>query len=625
MEHHLIGIASVIALGIGAQWLAWRLHLPSILMLLVVGFLAGPITGLLHPDELFGDLLLPVVSLSVAIILFEGGLSLSLRELREVGSVFTKLVTLGALVTWLASAALAWAIFGLSPPLAALLGAILIVTGPTVIMPLLRHLRPRRRVGNTLKWEGIVIDPIGAILAVLVFEAILATGSPGQATGVAIVGILKAIGGGTGIGLIGAAVVVLALRRYWIPDYLQNPVTLMAVVLAYTASNQIQPESGLLAVTIMGVALANQRAVTVKHIVEFKENLRVLLIAVLFIVLAARLPLGSVTELGLQAIVFLGLLILVVRPVAVTLCTIGSRLSWRERAFVAWMAPRGIVAAAVSSLFALRLAESGYPGAESLVAITFAVITGTVAVYGLTAGPLARRLGVADPNPQGALIIGAQPWAREIGQALLDEGFLVRLVDDNWGHISAARQAGFETFYAGILQEYVLDEIDLEGVGRLFALTPNDEVNALAALHFLEVFGRSEVFQLPPPSVAEGEASELLPKHLRGRFLFSEDVTYGEFERRFAEGAIVKRTPLTKEFDFEAFRAHYGASAVPMFAVRRSGRLAVVATDVQTVPEPGDTLIALVEPASEDDEIAAEAATAEDTSQYDEDDPDRLP
>lgn len=625
MEHHLIGIAAVIALGIGAQWLAWRLHLPSILMLLVVGFLAGPITGLLHPDELFGELLLPVVSLAVAIILFEGGLSLSLRELREVGAVFTRLVTLGALVTWLASAALAWAIFDLSLPLAVLLGALLVVTGPTVIMPLLRHLRPRRRLGNTLKWEGIVIDPVGAILAVLVFEAILATGTPGEATSVAVVGILKAIGGGTGIGLIGAAGLVLALRRYWIPDFLQNPVTLMAVVLAYTASNQIQPESGLLAVTLMGAGLANQRAVTVKHIVEFKESLRVMLIAVLFIALAARLPLDSVVRLGPEALGFIALLILVVRPLAVALCTVGSRLSWRERVFVGWMAPRGIVAAAVSSLFALRLAEAGYAGAESLVAITFAVITGTVAVYGLTAGPLARRLGVADPNPQGALVIGAQPWAREMAQALVDEGFRVRLVDDNWAHITAARQAGFETFYAGVLQEYVLDEIDLDGLGRLFALTPNDEVNALAALHFMEVFGRSEVYQLPPPAVGEDQGAELLPKHLRGRLLFAEDATYGELARRFAEGAMLKQTPLTKAFGYRDFCEHYGASAIPMFAVKRSGRLAVIATDIQTVPEPGDTLIALVDPATESDEWAAEAASSDVASQRDEDDPDRLP
>ncbi len=625
MEPHLIGIAGVIALGIGAQWLAWRLHLPSILLLLVVGFLAGPITGFLHPDELFGELLLPVVSIAVAIILFEGGLSLSLRELREVGSVFTRLVTLGALVTWLASAALAWAIFDLSPSLAALLGAILVVTGPTVIMPLLRQLRPRRRVGTTLKWEGIVIDPIGAILAVLVFEAILATGDAGHATGLAAVGILKAIGGGGLIGLAGAGLLVLALRRYWIPDFLQNPVTLMIAVIGYTAANQIQPESGLLTVTIMGAVLANQRAVTVKHIVEFKENLRVLLIAVLFIALAARLPLDSVTELGPPALLFIALLILVVRPLAVFLCTLGSRLSWRERAFLGWMAPRGIVAAAVSSLFALRLAEAGYAGAESLVAITFAVITGTVAVYGLTAGPLARRLGVADPNPQGALVIGAQPWAREIAQALSDEGFQVRLVDDNWSHIAAARQAGFETFYAGVLQEYVLDEIDLDGLGRLFALTPNDEVNALAALHFAEVFGRSDVFQLPPLNAAEGEASELLPKHLRGRFLFGDGVTYGELERRFAHGAMLKRTSLTKAFGYRDFCDHYGQSAIPMFAVKRGGRLAVIAADIQTVPEPGDTLIALVDPATESDEWAAEAAESQRLTQHDEDDPDRLP
>jgi len=606
METHLIGIASVIALGIGAQWLAWRVHLPSILLLLVVGFLAGPITGLLHPDELFGELLLPVVSIAVAIILFEGGLSLSLRELREVGSVFLKLISLGALVTWGASAALAWLVFGLSPSLALLLGAILVVTGPTVIMPLLRHLRPRRRVGNTLKWEGIVIDPIGAILAVLVFEVILATSDPGEATGMAALGVLKALGGGSGIGLVGAAVLVVALQRYWVPDFMQNPVTLMVVVLAYTAANHIQPESGLLAVTIMGVVLANQRAVTVKHIVEFKENLRVLLIAVLFIVLTARLSLASFADLGWNVALYLGLLIVVVRPLAVALSTLKSTLSWRERAFVAWLAPRGIVAAAVSSLFTLRLAEAGYPQADQLIALTFAVIAGTVTIYGLTAAPIARRLGVADPNPQGVLFIGAQPWARAIAQTLWNAGYPVRLVDDNWAAIAAARQAGLPTFYAGVLQEYVLDEIELEGIGRLVALTPNDEVNALAALHFMEVFGRSEVYQLSPDGVTDEE--ELLPKHLRGRFLFGSDVTYSTLESRFNEGASVKRTPLTEEFSFDDFQSHYGDRATPLFVVKSTGNLEVfVAEEALTPdPQPDDALIAWVDLSTNGDSMTAD-------------------
>lgn len=594
MEHHLIGIVAILALGIGAQWAAWRLGLPSILLLLLVGFAVGPVLGWLHPDELLGELLLPIVSLAVAVILFEGGLSLSLRELREVGRPFLLLVTVGALVTWALSAGLAWAIFGLAPRLAILLGAILVVTGPTVVMPLLRHLRPAERVGSLLKWEGIVIDPLGAVLAVLVFEAILPA-NVGEATSVAALGVLKVLLGGGGIGLLAAGGLAVSLQRYWIPDYLQNAATLAIVVLTYTLANAIQPESGLLTVTIMGVALANQRAVTVKHIVEFKENLRVLLIAVLFIVLTARLSMESFADLGWDVALYVGLLIVLVRPLAVAVSTWRSELSWRERAFVAWLAPRGIVAAAVSSLFALRLAEAGFAAADQLVALTFSVIAGTVAIYGLTAAPIARRLGVADPDPQGVLFIGAQPWSRAIAQALWDAGYPVRLVDDNWAAIAAARQSGLPTFYAGVLEEYVLDEIDLEGIGRLVALTPNDEVNALAALHFREVFGRSEVYQLPPDGVTDDE--ELLPRHLRGRFLFGPDVTYSALDERFRHGATMKQTPLTEAFTYDDFQSHYDRRATPLFVIKPTGDLHVVVADeaLSPVPQAGDALIAIVD------------------------------
>jgi NhaP-type Na+/H+ or K+/H+ antiporter len=599
VEHLVIELAALIALGIGASWLSWRLRVPSILLLLVVGFVAGPVGGFLDPDALLGNLLFPLVSLSVAVILFEGGLSLDIAELRDIGRVIRNLATVGVLLTWVGCTILAHLLLGFDLGLATLLGAILVVTGPTVIIPLLRFVRPSARVGSTIKWEGIVNDPIGAILAVLVFE-VIAAGGLSHATG-ATLGVLQALGAGIGFGLLGAACLIFPLRRYWIPDFLQNPAALAVAITAFTLSNMVQTESGLLAVTVMGSALASQKLVPVNHIVEFKENLRVLLISVLFIVLAARVPIAALEGATVQGVLFLIGLIVLVRPLAVLAATWTTKLTWQERVFIGAVAPRGIVAAAVSSIFALELTRIGYPGAERLVTVTFIVIVGTVVVYGLSAAPVARRLGVASPNPQGLLIVGADAWVRSLAQLITESGFSVLLVDSNWTHVTAARRIGLRANYGNILAEQAMDELELDGIGRLLALTSNDEVNSLAALHFGDVFGRSRVFQLPVAVEAPGNRELAIPQHLRGRTLFGNGVTHHELSERHGRGAVFKRTTLTDEFGYEAFQARYGETAIPMFLLKSPGDLSVVAAADKQSPKPGLTLISLVGP--EDDTV----------------------
>lgn len=591
--NHLIGLVSIVVLGVGAQWLAWRLHLPSILLLLIGGFIAGPVTGFLVPDALLGDLLLPVISLSVAVILFEGGLSLDLSELPKVSAVVRNLISVGVLTTWLTGAGAAHLILGLDFALSLLLGAMLVVTGPTVIGPLLRHVRPIGPVGSILKWEGILNDPIGAMVSVLVFQAIL-SGGLREATTLAAMGFIKTVFIGVIVGALGQSFVTQLLKRYWIPDFLQNPVTLMLVVSIFAVSNLLQPESGLLAVTVMGMALANQKTVAVKHIIEFKENLRVLLISIVFILLAARLQVSSLTHISVATLAFLGVLILVVRPVSIALSTLRSELNWRERLFLSWMAPRGIVAGAMSSVFSLRLMEAGYPQAEILVSLTFLVIVSTVIIYGITAFPLALWLKLAQPKPQGLLIVGTHPLSRAIAHSLSSEHYNVLLADNKWTNVSAARVEGLPAYYGSVLADYALDEIDLGGIGRLLALTPNDEVNALAALRFIDVFGRSEVYQLLPESEVVGGKETLSPQHLRGRFLFGEGATYAHLTNRLAAGAIIKKTALTKEFDYEAFQTLYGKRAIPLFLISQNGGLAVFTKDNPPRPCPGQTLISLV-------------------------------
>ncbi|MEE8134991.1 MAG: sodium:proton antiporter [Gemmatimonadales bacterium] len=593
MEHLLVGLASIVVLGISAQWVAWRLHLPAILLLLVVGFLAGPVFGLIHPNEIFGDLLFPIVSLSVAIILFEGGLSLNIAELGGIGRVVRNLIGIGILVTWVSATILAYYLLGFSLPLAVLLGAILVVTGPTVIVPMLRQIRPNGRVGDAIKWEGIVNDPFGAIIAVLVLEVILAGGFE-QGLAVASVGILQALFWGSLVGLAGAAIIVLILRFYLVPDFLQNPVALTLVLFVFAAANMIQGESGLLAVTVMGAALASQQFVTVKHIVEFKEDLRVLLISALFIMLAARLPLVDPTYWSPRSLLFVAVLIVVVRPAAVALATWGSQFNWRERVFLGFMAPRGIVAAAVASIFAIDLADTAGLEADRLVSVTFMVIVGTVTVYGITAPIVARRLGVATPNPHGFLMVGAAKWIRDIAHVVEDQGLRVVLVDSNWTNVTTARRDGLTAYYLNILDEGVEDEIDLYGIGRLLSLTTNDEVNALAALHFGELFGRANVFQLPLGDHPSGKRRETIPEHLRGRWVFRQDATHEFMQARVRAGGTIKRTNLTEEFTYQDFIERYGESAIPLFIIR-GGDVSIMTVANPMTPKAGQTLISLVD------------------------------
>lgn len=592
-EHLLIGLALIATLGIGAQWLAWRLRVPSILLLLIFGFGVGNLTRFVEPDEMFGDVLFPLVSFAVAIILFEGGLSLRYSEAREVGATVLNLVTAGTAITWTIGSFGAWLVLSLDPTLSVLLGAILVVTGPTVITPLLQHVRPTGKVGSVLKWEGITIDPIAAMLTVLVFEAI-ASGGLARATTVALAGVFRTIIVGGAIGVAAAAVLTMLLRRFWIPDFLQNPVAFMFVLAAFTASSQIQDESGLFTAPLMGMILANRRALPIRHIVEFQESIRVLLLAGLFIVLGARVSFSELQALGWRSFAYLGMLVLVARPLAVLGSTLGSDLSWRERVFLAAVAPRGVVAAAIASIFAIRLVESGRLVGERLVAETFFIIVGTVAIYGLTARPIARWLGVARRDSKGLLMIGAYNWTRQIAKALQDVGQRVVVVDTNRTNVQAARMAGLEAVHADARAPQALDKIDLGGIGRLLAMTSNEEFNTLAAIHFAEAFGRSEVFQLQPDTPFERGDDKAGERH--GRWLFGEGVTFTQLTVRFAHGAQVRTTPLTDRFDYDDFKRTYGRSATPIFLINGEGDLVVFTTDSRPNPAPGQTLISIVEP-----------------------------
>lgn len=601
IEQNLIGLAGIIVLGIGGQCIAARLRVPSILLLLLIGFIAGPITHSIEPDRIFEGLLFPVISLSVAIILFEGGLSLKLDELRQIGRVLVGLLTIGIATTWLLTTLAAWKILGMPPRLALLCGSILIVTGPTVIGPMLRLIRPIGKIGPIAQWEGIVIDPIGATLAVLVYDFFHSQHAMGAlqfdfSLLIAFVGLLETTAVGLICGSFAAGVVVLALQRFWLPDRLHSPALLAMVVAAFTVANIWCRESGMLAVTVMGVLLANQKRVAISRFVEFKENLTVLLISGLFIILSARLKLENLTSLGWRGVAFVLFVILIVRPVAVWLSSVGSNLTWQERVFLSWFAPRGIVAAAVASVFAIRLGDQGH----DLVPAVFVVIVGTVSVYSLTAFPLARRLGLAVTNPQGVLIASAHPGARAIAHALQSANFRVVLLDSNRVDGNVARMEGLTAQTVDLLDENTIKNVDFGGLGRFLALTSSDEVNALVSMRFREVFGSSEVYQLSPIR-SEGQV-EVGSLRVHGRILFATGLNYEVLDQRFEAGAVIKQTKLTKEFTYADFVSLHGTQAIPLFVIDPVAKLLTVCVpEVSLKITAGQILISLMipEPAGE--------------------------
>lgn len=611
-----IYLAAVLSIGIAAQWLAWRLKLPAIVLLLFLGFAMGYVVG--PPEDYLGtgpkgrSILFPMVSLAVGVILFEGGLSLRFREIRDYAGVVVRLVSVGLLITGVLTACAARYLLDFDWQIAILLGALLTVSGPTVILPLLRQVRPERKLASVVKWEGIINDPIGAVLAALVYEVVA---HPTLAHGT-MFALLKTLLVGLGIGLASGWVIRELMRRFMLPDFLQNPVVLSLVLLMFAVSNQLQPESGLVTVTVLGMYLANQRQVTIKHVIEFKENLRVLLLSVLFIALASRIQptYADLKQVGWGGLVFVAALILVIRPIAVLVSTWGTELSKRQRIFLAWIHPRGIVAAAVATLFAIGLQSNELyeAQAQKMVLVTFLAVVGTVSVYGLTIGRLAKWLDLSREDPQGVLFAGASPLVREIAMSLQKDGFATLLVDTNPENISAARMDGLPVCYASIGSEYVQEEIDFGNIGKLLAMTPNDEVNTLAASEFVEQFGTANVYQLAPREKAS-ERHQRVPSHLRGRLLFAQSLTSDEIRERHNQGYRIKKTTLSEDFTLEHFRQKYSDDAILMFVVPEKGRLVVLTAQSELEPRAGQKIIALV-PHVEDEASNGNAKQAAATS-----------
>lgn len=600
-ENFLIQITLILIFSTFSQWLAYRLNIPSIILLLLSGFILGPFFNLIQPDKLMGNILLPFISLSVALILYEGGLSLNIKDLKKTGGVIISILTIGVLITWILSSFFAYHFFKWPIQLAILTGAILTVTGPTVIIPLLRTIKPIPKLSSILKWEGIVVDPIGAILAILVFEGI--TSGEGQSPlKLAFLGIIKTIFAGFGFGFLGGIVLKKLLEKYQIPDHLQIPASLSIMALVYALSDFFQHESGLLATTLMGITLANQTDVPVKHIIHFKENLTTMLIGTLFILLSARLPLEVFKNFNLNTILFIITLILLIRPISIFISTLTSKLNLKEKIFLSWMAPRGIVAASVSSIFAYRLQEIGFEQAQEIPTVIFSIIIFTVLIYGFTARPLAKILNLStEKSTKGIIIVGGHYWGRLLAKELIKNNIPVIIVDTNPYNISASKMIDIPAIQGNIIDENLIQEIDFAYFNKMIALTSNDDVNTLACTKYKDIMGSSNVFQISPfgNQAIIGDKLEELPKDLLGRILFRKELTYSSFTRKFSEGAEILTIEIGKDISIEDWNQKKYKNILPLFQIDVDGNFYIYTEDAHQYPVKKKTkLIVLMDYAS---------------------------
>lgn len=592
-EHVVIAVALIATFGIGAQWLAWRIKIPAIILLIVAGLLAGPVTGWVKPSQDLGQLLNPFIAMAVAIILFEGGLSLRLHEYHETGVDVKRLVTVGLALTWGMGSLSAHYVAGLSWAVALVLGAIIVVTGPTVITPLLKQAKLKRRPAALLKWEGIINDPVGALLAVLVFEYFVSAGHQPFAVDVILtLGLVlllaAALGAATGFSL------GWGFRRGQVPEFLKSPIMLAAVLALYTGASYFQSEAGLMAVTVAGIVLANQKLRSIEELRRFKEYITIFLVSCVFIILTADMDFASLRNLDWRGGVWLALVVFVIRPLAVYLATLGTGINWRERVLICWIAPRGIVAAAVAGLFAPRLIDNGYADAVELLPLVFSLIAITVTLHGLSIGMISRRLELAAGKTDGLLIVGASPWSVGLARVLQDLDIPAIVSDADWSHLHVARMSGLHTHHGHILSEHAEQTLEMHEVSHLLAATANEAYNALVCTRFAPELGHDNVYQLP--YVADNEEAGEMARTVRGKIIFENEHTYEDLMRRHYAGWTFSQTEITETFDHEAFLAQAGAEAIPVALVNSKKRLMLFPLQETDEVGEGDVIISYRKP-----------------------------
>lgn len=587
----MLELAGIIILGIIAQWAAWRLKLPAILPLLLIGLFVGPISTLISEDGtkwiqpiwngeegLFpGESLYWFVSLAISIILFEGGLTLKRDEIRNVGPVITKLISLGSLVTFVGAGLAAYWIFGLSLQISLLFSGLIIVTGPTVISPILRNVPVKKDISTVLKWEGILIDPIGALVAVLVYEFI-SVGEGAAFTKTALVEFGKIVLFGSTFGFTFAHALAFIVKKKLVPHYLLNVFTLAAVLGVFVMSDQFAHESGLLAVVVMGMVLGNINLPNIKELLYFKESLSVLLISVLFILLSANMNLEDLELLyRWETLVLFLVVVFVIRPIGVFLSTYGSDLQLNAKLFISWVGPRGIVAAGIASLFGSKLLLKGEPGAEYITPLVFMIVLGTVLLNATTARLFAKMVGVFLTKSEGILIIGASEMPRLIGKYLQKQGRHVVLLDSNTNNVRTAKEAGLTSMEANIYSDDLTADIELNDIGYLMSLTGNSEINKYSINRFRKQFGENGAYRLI--SKREMDNAAQLPKE--GLFSARDDfINMTEVTRNYP---TINEVNIGSASDYKKIAEVIAKddNMIPLFMKEKDGTIDIISSFVQ--------------------------------------------
>lgn len=595
----MFAVALVVSIGALAQWIAWRFKIPAIVLLSAGGLIIGPLMSYVPWIELPQFSLAntpelhPIISLAVAVILFEGGLNLRIRELREAGPVVKRLTSVGVILAWAFGALACYFIGGISLEISLLIGALLVVTGPTVIIPLLRQAGLNKRTASYLKWEGIINDPIGVLLAVLVFEYLTFRQGGTVGLGVVAVKLGKSLLIAAVLGAGGGYLLGRFFRTGSIPEYLKAPIIFSAVIVFFAISNFVQEEAGLLTVTIMGMVMGNMRLRSIDEMRRFKEYLTILLVSAVFVILTASLEPSSLEQFDFRLVLLLLAFMFLVRPAAIWLSTIGLDVKWQDRFLMGWIAPRGVVAAAAAGIFALPLVED-YPDAAKLVPFTFALIFATVIAHGFSVAWLGRKLNLNVSSKKGVLIVGASPWTTALSKLLKEMDINVILSDTSWHRLRDARLAGLNIYYGEILSERAEESLELVSVGTLLAATSNDAYNALVCTSFGPEMNRRHIYQLPMTGEDDQEHDRSVSHVRRGIPALGEDNTFENLWLYHARGWAFQKTRLTEEYNWRALRKDLPEKAIIVAKISEAGEMEFVTPEHFLEPAAGDRIISYV-------------------------------
>ncbi|PIC86331.1 sodium:proton exchanger [Sporosarcina sp. P20a] len=593
-EAALISIVAILALGIFSQWLAWKIQWPSIFIMSIAGLLIGPIFGWVNPEVALDELYSPLISLAVAIILFEGSSNLDFREIKDISKSVFRVVTLGAFLAWILGSFTAHFIAGLTWEVSFIIGGLFVVTGPTVIIPLLRNAKLKARTAAVLKWEGIIVDPAGPLLALFAYEVIKVLTNEHLSMNY----LLNFFGGAALAALLGLAMGLLIsvmAHKGQFPEYLKSPVILAFVLLCFTMAEVIMHETGMLAVTVMGLVLGRTKRYvsSIGNVGHFVENVSVMLTSTVFILLTASLGRETLSQIfTLPIIGFVLVMLFVVRPLSIWISTIGTELVWREKLLIGWIAPRGIVALTVAGYFAATLAEDGYEEATLLTALTFALVFITVTAHGFTLGPLAKKLNLASNEPPGVLIVGASSFSIALAIQLKEMKIPVLIVDPSQGRLRPANEAGIDTFTGQMLSERSRFSIDLAPYDTILSMTGDASYNALITQSFAPEFGFNNTFSLTAVS-NHTMSKSALPISLKAHLLFEEGATFPELNRKINTDYEIGLYEWQGTETDLAFKEIIPDSATALFVKKKNDTLAFATLQKKISLDAGDQLVVL--------------------------------